>query len=68
MGLVSEEGQEAMIEDEATEKLKKRLKDMGLIVNMGAGCAKPRADTEKQATGKKNASNDKSAGRKSKKK
>jgi hypothetical protein len=40
-----------MIEDKATEKLKKRLKDMGLIVNMGADKAKPRpASTEKRAS------------------
>lgn len=31
-----------MIEDKATEKLKKRLKDMGMIVNMGADKAQPR--------------------------
>ena len=31
-----------MIEDKATEKLKKRLKDLGLIVNMGADKAKPK--------------------------
>ena len=31
-----------MVEDRATEKLKKRLKDWGLIVNAGAGkAAKP---------------------------
>ena len=38
-----------MIEDKATEKLKKRLKDMGLIVNMGADKSKPKP------TGKGNA-------------
>ena len=31
-----------MIEDKATEKLKKRLKDMGLIVNMGADKSEPK--------------------------
>ena len=32
----------SMVEDEATERLKKRLKDWGLIVNAGAGrIAKP---------------------------
>jgi hypothetical protein len=40
-----------MIEDKATEKLKKRLKDMGLIVNMGADKGKPKpATTEKRAS------------------
>ena len=34
-----------MIEDKATEKLKKRLKDLGLIVNMGADKAKPKPGT-----------------------
>jgi hypothetical protein len=32
----------SMVEDKATERLKKRLKDVGLIVNAGAGkTAKP---------------------------
>ncbi len=32
----------SMVEDGATERLKKRLKDLGLIVNAGAGkAAKP---------------------------
>ena len=49
-----------MIEDEATEKLKKRLKDMGLIVNAGADEAKPQRSvgTEKRAPSSKNTSND----------
>jgi hypothetical protein len=39
------ERQKEMIEDKATEKLKKRLKDMGLIVNAGADKAKsPKSD------------------------
>lgn len=42
-----------MIEDKATEKWKKRLTDMGLIVNAGN---KP-TDTTKRATSQKNASN-----------
>ena len=47
-----------MIEDKATEKWKKRLKDLGLIVNAGADRAKPPTDTKKRAkestsTGKK---------------
>jgi hypothetical protein len=50
-----------MIEDKATEKWKKRLKDMGLIVNAGADRAKQPTDTEKRAkestsTGKKKGS------------
>lgn len=57
-----------MIEDKATERRKKRLKDMGMIVNMGAGRAQPSAGTEPRATAKKKASNHTSAGRKSKKK
>jgi hypothetical protein len=40
-----------MIEDKATEKLKKRLKDIGLIVNMGTDKAKPKSTrTEKRAS------------------
>ena len=32
----------SMVEDDGTERLKKRLKDLGLIVNAGAGkSAKP---------------------------
>ena len=32
----------SMVDDKATERLKKRLKDLGLIVNAGAGkTAKP---------------------------
>lgn len=61
---MSEERQEEMIEDEATEKWKKRLKDMGLIVNMGAGRAKPPADGESRTTAKKIASNQVSQGKK----
>jgi hypothetical protein len=57
-----------MIEDKATEKLKKRLKDMGLIVNMGAGRAKPPIGTGKHSTEKKSTSNDAAAGKNSKKK
>lgn len=35
----------AMVEDKATEKLKKRLRDLGLIVNAGAGkAAKPKGE------------------------
>ena len=29
----------SMVEDKATEKLKKRLRDLGLIINAGAGKA-----------------------------
>jgi hypothetical protein len=39
----------SMVEDEATEKLKKRAQDLGLIVNAGAG----KKSTE--PTGKKKA-------------
>jgi hypothetical protein len=40
-----------MIEDKATEELKKRLKDIGLIVNMGADKGKPKpASAEKRAS------------------
>jgi len=35
-----------MIEDKATEKLKKRLKDIGLIVNMGADKTKPKPNSK----------------------
>ena len=41
----------SMVEDKATERLKKRLRDWGLIVNAGAGkAAKP---TGKKKGGKK---------------
>jgi hypothetical protein len=39
-----------MIEDKATEKLKKRLKDMGLIVNAGIGNKQPPTNTKKRAS------------------
>lgn len=39
----------AMVEDKATEKLKKRLRDLGLIVNAG----KPAKLTDKKPGGKK---------------
>jgi hypothetical protein len=48
-----------MIEDKATEKLKKRLQDMGLIVNAGADKVKPKSvatekrDPESKKGGKK---------------
>lgn len=38
-----------MIEDKATEKLKKRLKDMGLIVNMGADKSKQGKSSSKDS-------------------
>ena len=41
-----------MIEDKATERLKERLKKMGLIVNMGADKPKP-GTTPKAKTGSK---------------
>ena len=41
-----------MIEDKATERLKERLKKVGLIVNMGADKPKPGA-TPKAKTGSK---------------
>jgi hypothetical protein len=38
-----------MVEDKATEKLKKRLRDWGLIVNAGAGkTAKPKPAGKKK--------------------
>jgi hypothetical protein len=38
-----------MVEDETAEKLKKRLRDIGLIVNAGAGKApKPKSVTKKE--------------------
>ncbi|MGH9903936.1 MAG: hypothetical protein ACRD68_19165 [Pyrinomonadaceae bacterium] len=36
----------AMVEDKATEKLKKRLRDAGLIVNAGSG--KTQGETKKK--------------------
>ena len=49
-----------MIEDKATEKLKKRLQDWGMIVNAGAGKTdsqpKPKAQPDKPK-GKKNERN-----------
>jgi len=41
----------SMVEDRATERLKKRLRDWGLIVNAGAG--KPAKPTGKKKSGKK---------------
>lgn len=41
----------SMVEDKATERLKKRLKDWGLIVNAGAG--KPAKPGAKKKGGKK---------------
>lgn len=41
----------SMVEDGATERLKKRLKDLGLIVNAGAG--KPDKPPGKKKGGKK---------------
>ena len=40
----------SMVEDDAMEKLKKRARDLGLIVNAGSGKA---AKTAKQKGGKK---------------
>jgi len=40
-----------MVEDKATERLKKRLQDWGLIVNAGAG--QPAKTTGKKKGGKK---------------
>ena len=42
-----------MIEDKATEKLKKRLQDMGLIVNAGADKDKPKPKSESKKKGGK---------------
>lgn len=42
-----------MIEDKATEKLKKRLQDMGLIVNAGADKAEPKPKANSKPTKKK---------------
>ncbi len=36
-----------MVEDEATERLKKRARDLGLIVNAGLGKAAPPTDKKK---------------------
>ena len=41
----------SMVEDKATERLKKRLQDWGLIVNAGAG--KPAKPAGKKKGGKK---------------
>ena len=41
----------SMVEDKATERLKKRLRDWGLIVNAGAG--KPPKPTGKKKGGRK---------------
>jgi hypothetical protein len=57
-----------MIEDKATEKLKKRLKDKGLIVNMGVGRTESPPSTEKRANDKKNSNSKTSVGKKSRKK
>ncbi len=38
-----------MVEDDATEKLKKRARDLGLIVNAGAGKTTPAATQKKDA-------------------
>ncbi len=39
----------AMVEDDATEKLKKRARDLGLIVNAGAGKTTTAAPQKKDA-------------------
>ena len=41
----------SIVEDKATERLKKRLQDWGLIVNAGAG--KPPRPAAKKKSGKK---------------
>ena len=41
-----------MIEDKATEKLKERLKKLGLIVNMGADKPKPGTTPKAKADSK----------------
>jgi hypothetical protein len=56
-----------MMEDKATEKWKKRLKDVGLIVNMGTD-NKTTTGTEKRATGQKRESPGTSRSKKGKKK
>ncbi len=38
-----------MIEDKATEKLKKRAQDLGLIVNAGADKQKPKPEKKKES-------------------
>ena len=50
-----------MIEDKATERLKKRLKDIGLIVNMGVDKAQPKPT---KSGGKVNAKPGKIGGKK----
>jgi hypothetical protein len=42
----------AMVEDKATERLKKRAQDLGLIVNAGAGKLAGQADKKKGDTRK----------------
>lgn len=51
--LRGKEGRKAMIEDKATEKLKKRAQDLGLIVNAGADKSKPATKPEKKKANKK---------------
>jgi hypothetical protein len=41
-----------MIEDRATERMKERLKKMGLIVNMGADKPKPGTTSKAKETSK----------------
>ena len=43
----------AMVEDKATERLKKRAQDLGLIVNAGAGRAAEQAGKKKGGARKK---------------
>lgn len=45
-----------MIEDKATEKLKKRAQDLGLIVNAGADKNRPRPKAESKKVSKKKGS------------
>jgi hypothetical protein len=52
-----------MIDDKATEKLKKRAQDLGLIVNTSAG---KKQSTNKTATGVANAKNGASVKKKDK--
>lgn len=42
-----------MIEDKATEKLKERARDIGLIVNAGAGKPQPKPKAEDKKKSKK---------------
>jgi hypothetical protein len=42
----------AMVEDKATERLKKRMQDLGLIVNAGVGKATGQAGKKKGDTRK----------------